>query len=97
MTIRKTAPLERIDMMLAQAETFVRRDLRGEAIARAKQVLAYCDREAARTPGEELREGLEMRKLLAESLIRRLGGSVRNRRGDLKVDADDAAHFDAWA
>ena len=95
MTIRKTSPHERVDMMLAQAERFIVNDLPGEAIARAKQAIAYCDEEGKRAGG--VGPQLTQRKLLAESILMRLGHSVRNRQGDLNVDAEDALHFEAWA
>jgi hypothetical protein len=98
MTIRKTTAVERLDMMLAQAETFAQRDLEGEAVARAKKVLAYAELEQARNPSDpELVDQLDMRRLLAEALIRRFGKSVRDRRGELKVDSEDATHAKAWA
>lgn len=95
MSIRKTSPVERVDMMLAQAERFIVNDLQGEAIARAKQAIAYCDKERARDVAT--RQQLDQRKLLAESILTRLGRSVRDRQGDLNVDAEDALHFEAWA
>ncbi|MEC7525055.1 MAG: hypothetical protein VYE22_34555 [Myxococcota bacterium] len=97
MSIRKTSPAERVDMMLAQAERFIANDLRGEAIARAKQAIAYCDREASRRADSALGAQLEQRKLLAESILLRLGHTVRGRDGALNVDAEDALHFEAWA
>ena len=95
MTIRKTDPDERLDMMLAQAERFAVRNQPGEAAARAKQVMAYCDREAARSSA--LGDSFRMRKLVAEKLIERLGRTVRDLHGHLRVDADDASNPDAWA
>lgn len=95
MTIRKTDPIERVDMMLVQAERFAALSLTGEAVARAKEAMAHCEREVARHP--ELAETLRMRELIAEALIQRLGRSVRDMRGHLRVDGDDASNPDAWA
>ncbi|MGF1469253.1 MAG: hypothetical protein ACFCGT_24285 [Sandaracinaceae bacterium] len=98
MTQRTTSALSRLDMMLAQAERFVDNNLPGEAVARAKQVIAYADRELRRAPdGSPDRAAYRARRLLAEGLVQRLGASVRDRRGALRVSADDALHPKAWA
>ena len=94
MTLRTTTSLQRLDMLLAQAERFAHDGLRGEAIARAKQVIAYAERDAQR--GDD-GDGLAQRMLLAEALIKRLGKSVRNSQGELQVQAEDAAHPGAWS
>ena len=97
MTIRKTDPVERVDMLLAQAERFARRNLTGEAVARAKQAIALCELERERDP--RLTDALEQRELVAESLIGRLGKArtVRDAYGHARVHADDASHPEAWA
>lgn len=85
-------------MLQAQAEAFARRDLVGEAVARAKQVLAYAELEQARSREDPwLSEQFEMRRLLAEGLMRRFGKVVRDESGDWKVDASDAVHPKSWA
>lgn len=84
--LRTTTPVQRVDMLLAQAERFAELNAEGEAAARAQQVIAYAERERARHP--ELAEALGMRVLLAESLLQRLGQRVR--RGEV-VHAEDAA------
>jgi predicted Zn-dependent peptidase len=88
MSARTTTAVQRVDMLLAQAERFAELKAEEEAFARARQVIAYAERESARDPS--LTDALRMRALLAESLIRRLGRTVRN------VDASDAAVPRAW-
>ena len=68
MSIRTTNAAQRLDMMLAQAERFLAMGLRGEAIARARQVLAHADREL-REQGAEVRPAIETRRTLAMSFI----------------------------
>lgn len=95
MTTRTTTPVQRVDMLLVQAERFAQSAGIQEAVARARQVIAYAERESARHP--EIADELRMRAVLAESLIARLGERARDRRGELLVRADDAAVPDSWA
>ncbi|MCX7808382.1 MAG: hypothetical protein N2515_07220 [Deltaproteobacteria bacterium] len=74
MTRRTTSPLERIDMLLVQAERFREMGLRSEAIARAKALLRQAEVEAKEAP--ELAPEIESRKRLAIELIQSLGARV---------------------
>jgi hypothetical protein len=94
MTERTTTAVQRVDMLLVQAERFAQMTGIEEAVARARQVIAYAERESARHP--ELAGELRMRAMLAESLITRLGERARDGRGELLVSARDAAVPDAW-
>jgi hypothetical protein len=94
MSHRTTSSLSRVDLLLAQAERFVNTTGREEALARARQVIAYAELEMSRDP--KLREQLVQRCMLAERLIDRLGSSVRDRRGELCVHAEDAAVAESW-
>jgi hypothetical protein len=91
---RTTNAVQRVDMLLVQAERFAQVTSAEEAIARARQVIAYAKRESARHP--ELADELRMRALLAESLIARLGERTRDASGELLVRAGDARTADAW-
>ena len=97
MPTRTTTAPQRIDMLLAQAERFLDLDLHGEAIARAKQVIAYAERGRRRAGDDETRAAFESRRLLGEALLERLGEPARNRQGELRVQADDASHPNAWS
>ncbi|GAB4204549.1 MAG: hypothetical protein OHK0013_19610 [Sandaracinaceae bacterium] len=55
-------------MMLAQAERFLSLGLRGEAIARAKHLVAQADEEL-RAQGPEARAAIETRRALALRFI----------------------------
>lgn len=94
MPARTTTAVQRVDMLLVQAERFAQLTGAEEAVARARQVIAYAERERARHP--ELSDELRMRAVLAEALIARLGERARDARGALLVDASDAAVPDAW-
>lgn len=96
MAHRTTDPVQRVDMLLAQAEQFLELQGAEEAIARAKQVMAYAELEMDRTADPILSEQLAQRLLLAEQLIVRLGNSVRDRRGRLSVHAEDAMVAESW-
>ncbi len=97
MALRTTDAVQRIDMLLAQAERFAELRTIDEAIARARQVIAYVELERTRTRDPHDLEALSMRELLAESLIARVGGApVRDRRGRLRVHADDAMLPETW-
>lgn len=92
MALRTTTPVQRIDMMLTQAERFAEVTSGEEAIARARQVIAYCELERSRTTDPHLVAELEMRELLAEALIARIAGEpVR-----VSVPADEAAVPETW-
>ena len=94
MTIPTTDPIEHVDMLIAQAEGFAERNLPGEAGARAKQAIALCERERERNP--QLSRELEMREVLAESIIDRLGKRCRDLYGHSLIHAHDASHPEAW-
>jgi hypothetical protein len=94
MPARTTTAVQRVDMLLVQAERFAQVTSAEEGVARARQVIAYAERESARHP--ELADDLRMRAMLAESLIARLGERARDERGELLVRASDAAVPDAW-
>jgi hypothetical protein len=68
MSIRATHATQRLDMMLAQAERFLAMGLRGEAIARARHLLAQADEEL-RVQGPEARPAIESRRALASQFI----------------------------
>ena len=84
-------------MLLAQAESFADDGPEEEAVARARQAIAYVERELAERPDGHLREQLEQRMLLAEGLLGRLGRSIRDGRGDLRVHPEDAFEPKTWA
>lgn len=92
MALRTTTPVQRIDMMLTQAERFAEVTSGEEAIARARQVIAYSELERSRATDPEVVAELESRELLAEALIARLSGEpVR-----ASVSADEAAVPESW-
>lgn len=88
MPARTTTAVQRVDMLLTQAERFAELRAHEEAYARAQQVIAYAEREAKRDPS--IADALRMRALLAEALIRRLGRRVRD------VGPEDAAVPNSW-
>ncbi len=92
MALRTTTPVQRVDMLLTQAERFAELSAGEEAIARARQVMAYAERERARTTDPHLIEALEMRELLAEGLIARVLGKPTR----VRVQADEAAVPESW-
>ncbi len=97
MGLRTTDAVQRIDMLLAQAERFAELKNVDEAIGRARQVIAYAELERGKSSDPHVHEDLSMRELLAESLIRRLGGEpVRDRRGRMRVQPEDAALPQTW-
>lgn len=97
MALRTTDALQRVDMLLAQAERFAELNNPEEAMARARQVIAYAELERKQDGDPQLAGELSMRELLAESLIRRLGGrSVRDASGQVRVHAEDAQLPETW-
>lgn len=68
MPVRTTNATQRLDMMLAQAERFLVNGLRGEALARARQVLVHAERELEAL-GLEASPGIETRRLLARQFL----------------------------
>lgn len=72
MSVRTTNATQRLDMMLAQAERFLAQGLKGEAIARAKQVLVHVDRELE-AQGLEASPAIETRRLLARRFLEEHG------------------------
>lgn len=90
MALRTTTPVQRVDMLLVQAERFAELKVAEEAIARARQVIAYAELEGKRNGDPQIVADLEMRAMIARSLIRRLDGKARS------VDAEDAAVPDSW-
>lgn len=94
MAERTTTAVQRVDMLLAQAERFAELNAEEEAFARARQVIAYAERESSRDPS--VAGALRMRALLAESLIHRLGRRVRDAHGERLVRASDAAVPRSW-
>ncbi|HEY8428718.1 MAG TPA: hypothetical protein VIL20_10105 [Sandaracinaceae bacterium] len=97
MAARTTDSVQRVDLLLAQAEDFAELANVEEALARARQVIAYSELERKRTDDPRVREALSMRELLAEALIARLGGPpVRDASGRLRVQAEDALLPDSW-
>ena len=93
--MRTTSSLQRLDMLLAQAERFIQNGLPGEARARAREAIALSHKE--RPEDEAQAEQLRMRAMLAESLIRRLGREVRDGHGELRVGPEDATRSETWA
>jgi DNA polymerase IIIc chi subunit len=89
---RTTHQVQRLDMLLAQADQFLAHGLEGEAIARAKQVLAYAMR--AEKLGQKDLSAIKQRAVLARSLLRRLGQTDAQLR---YVDASSAKHAKAWS
>ncbi len=75
MSVRTTNATQRLDMMLTQAEQFLAQGLKGEAIARARQVLVHVDRELE-TQGIESSPAIETRRVLARRFLEEHG--VRN-------------------
>jgi hypothetical protein len=67
MSIRSTNATQRLDMMLAQAERFLAMGLRGEAVARARHLLAQADAELRAQP--DARPAIETRRALALGII----------------------------
>lgn len=88
---RTTTPTQRVDMLLIQAEDFAELTGAEEAIARARQAIAYAKLEMEHDHGPFEREQLAQRILLAERLIRRLG--ERERR---KISSRDALVPESW-
>lgn len=72
MPVRTTNAIQRLDMMLAQAERFLANGLRGEALARARQVLVHADRELE-AQGLEASPSIETRRTLARSFLAQHG------------------------
>ncbi len=68
MSVRTTNATQRLDMMLVQAEHFLANGLRGEALARARQLLAHADRELL-TQDADVRPAIEMRRSLARRFL----------------------------
>src|SRR6188472_1891535 len=96
MTTRTTDALLRVDMLMAQAEWFAEAWQYEEAIARAKQVIAYAEREIERESDPRVRADLDQRALLAEAFLVRFGQRIRDRRGRLCIQASDAMLPDTW-
>ncbi|MBN8609742.1 MAG: hypothetical protein J0L92_04130 [Deltaproteobacteria bacterium] len=72
MSVRTTNATQRLDMMLTQAERFLSQGLKGEAIARAKQVLVHVDRELE-AQGIEANPAIETRRMLARRFLEEHG------------------------
>lgn len=72
MSFRTTHAVERLDLLLTQAERFRALGQRTEASARARQLMAHADRELLEQ-GPEIRPEVESRKLLARMLLDELG------------------------
>lgn len=73
--MRTTNATQRLDMMLAQAEAFLARGERGEALARVRHLLAEAERELG-LQGPEARAAIEARRSLARAFL-----EVHGRRG----------------
>ena len=80
MPVRTTNATQRLDMMLAQAERFLANGLRGEALARARQVLVHADRETE-AQGLEGHPAIETRRMLARQFLETHGARVPETRG----------------
>ncbi|MFN9808415.1 MAG: hypothetical protein ACK6CU_02145 [Deltaproteobacteria bacterium] len=80
MSVRTTNATQRLDMMLAQAERFLALGLRGEAIARARQVLAHAERELE-AQGLEAHPGIDARRMLARQVLAAHDPRIPGRRG----------------
>ncbi len=93
MAHRTTTPVQRVDLLLVQAERFAELTANEEAIARARQVMAYAELERARTTDPHLTAALEMRGRVAEALIARL----TERPARVEVHAEDAAVPESWS
>jgi hypothetical protein len=87
---RTTTPTQRVDMLLVQAEDFAELTGLEEAIARARQAIAYAQLEMEHDHGPMEREQLAQRIVLAEGLIARLGARKRN------VRSKDAILPESW-
>ncbi|MBX7191440.1 MAG: hypothetical protein K1X94_05255 [Sandaracinaceae bacterium] len=68
MSVRTTNATQRLDMMLAQAERFLANGLRGEALARARQLLVQADLELE-SQGLEAHPAIETRRILARRFL----------------------------
>ena len=68
MSIRTTNAAQRLDMMLAQAERFLALGLRGEALARARQLVVHASRELE-TQGPEAHPAIEARRWIARRFL----------------------------
>lgn len=80
MSIRSTNATQRLDMMLAQAERFLAMGLRGEAVARARHLLAQADVEL-RAQVPDARPAIETRRMLALRIIEEHAPRARSAHG----------------
>jgi hypothetical protein len=96
MAHRTKNALDRVEILLRQAEQFEQKAGVEEAFARARQVIAYGQLEMQRESDPAIRDQLAQLCLLAERLVMRLGKSVRDRRGRLVIGAADALTPESW-
>lgn len=76
MSVRTTNATQRLDLMLVQAERFLATGQRGEALARARQLLVQVDRELE-AQGLEASPAIEMRRTLARRFLEEHGAPTR--------------------
>jgi hypothetical protein len=93
---RTTDAVMRVDMLITQAEWFAGALQVEEAIARAKQAIAYAEREMLRSSDSRVLLALDQRIVIAESFLHQMGVRTRDRGGRLYIQPEDAKLPETW-